>query len=253
MLEDISLQLYIILFFVALFAGFIDSIAGGGGIITIPALLLAGIPPHQALGVNKLQSCFGSFSAALHFYRNGYLSLKDNIISIICVFICATFGTLLINVLKADFLARIIPFLLIIFAIYFLLSPKISEEQRVVRYGSFVLYLVLGLIGFYDGFFGPGTGSFLILALIGLGGYGLKSALARAKLFNFTSNIASMLVFALGGKILFLLGFVMGIGQFIGANIGSKLAIRYGIKIIKPLIVVVSLLICAKLLYNQYF
>lgn len=252
-LDDIGLQLYIILFCVALFAGFIDSIAGGGGMITIPALLLVGIPPHQALGVNKLQSCFGSFSATLHFYKKGYLSLKNNMIPIFCVFICATCGTLLISVLKTDFLAKCIPFLLMLFAIYFLFSPRISEEQGIVRYGIVVLYLTLGIIGFYDGFFGPGTGSFLMLALIGLGGYGLKNALAHAKLFNFTSNLASMLVFALGGQILWTLGFIMGIGQFIGANIGSKLALRYGIKIIKPLVVSVSLIICAKLLYNQYF
>ncbi len=252
-LEDIGLQLYIVLFCAAFVAGFIDSIAGGGGMITIPALLLAGIPPHQALGVNKLQSCFGSFSATLHFYKKKHLTIKDNIVPIFCVFLCAICGTLLIRILNTDFLAKCIPFLLIIFAFYFLFSPKISEDQRAVRYGHTLLYAVLGCIGFYDGFFGPGTGSFLMLALIGLGGYGLKTALAHAKLFNFTSNVASMLVFALGGHILWLLGFIMGIGQFIGANIGSRLALRYGIKIIKPLVVCVSLIICIKLLYNQYF
>lgn len=253
MLEDIGLQIHIVLFCVALFAGFVDSIAGGGGMITIPALLLAGIPPHQTLGVNKLQSCFGSFSATLHFYRHGYLSLRENLIPISCIFLCATFGTFLISVLNTAFLAKCIPFLLILFAFYFLFSPKISEEQRAVRYGRAVLYFILGGIGFYDGFFGPGTGSFLMLALISVGGYGLKHALAHAKLFNFTSNIASMLVFTLSAQIMWKLGIVMGIGQFIGANIGSKLALRYGIKIIRPLVVAVSLLICAKLLYNQYF
>lgn len=252
MFEDIGTQLYIMLFLAAFVAGFIDSIAGGGGMITIPALWLAGIPPHQALGVNKLQSCFGSFSATLHFYRKGHISLKDNIIPIICVFLCATAGTLLVRVLDTAFLERCIPFLLIIFALYFLFSPKISEEQRAVRYGYGTLCFILGCIGAYDGFFGPGTGSFFILALISLAGYGIKSALAHAKLFNFTSNVASMLMFAIGGQILWVLGFIMGVGQFIGAHIGSRLALRYGIKIIKPLVVIVSVAVCVKLLYNQY-
>lgn len=253
MLEDLSLNLYIILFCVAFCAGFIDSIAGGGGMITIPALLLAGCPPHQAMGVNKLQSCFGSFSATLHFYKKGHIDIKDNIVPIFCVFVCAIGGALLVHFLDARFLSKCIPFLLIIFAFYFLFSPKITEEQSHVRYTHALLYFVLGVIGFYDGFFGPGTGSFLMLALIMLGGYGLKNALAHAKLFNFISNIAAMLVFAVGGQILWLLGFFMGVGQFIGANIGSRLALRYGIKIIKPLVVCVSLAVCAKLLYNEYF
>lgn len=253
MFEDISMQMYIFLFCAAFVAGFIDSIAGGGGMITIPALFLAGIPPHVALGTNKLQACFGSFSAALHFYKKGHIDIKENLIPILCVFVCAVGGTLLVRVLKADFLAKCIPFLLIIFAFYFLFSPKITEEQRAKSCHTALLFFVLSCIGFYDGFFGPGTGSFLMLALIMLGGYGLKQALAHAKLFNFTSNLASMLVFAFGGQILYFLAFLMGAGQFIGANLGSRLALRYGIKIIKPLVVCVSLAVCAKLLYNEYF
>lgn len=253
MLVDLNMDMYIILFCAAFFAGFIDSIAGGGGMITIPILFLVGIPPHQALGVNKLQSCFGSFSATMHFYKKGYINIKDNIIPIICVFICATGGTLLVHFLETKFLAKCIPLLLIIFAIYFLFSPKITEEQSSARCSLALLYFVLGIIGFYDGFFGPGTGSFLMFALIMLGGYGLKGALAHAKLFNFTSNFASMFIFAIGGQILWLLGFIMGIGQFIGANLGSRLALRYGIKIIKPIVVCVSLIVCIKLIYNEYY
>ncbi len=250
---DINLETYLLLFCVAFIAGFIDSIAGGGGMITIPALLLSGIPPHQALGVNKLQSCFGSFSATRHFYKKGHLKIRENVIYIICVFICAIIGTLLVNVFDTNFLSKFIPFLLIAFAFYFLLSPKISEENRNTHYAKWILFLVLGCIGFYDGFFGPGTGSFLMLALIGIGGYGIKTALANAKLYNFTSNLASMLIFALNGHIIWILGFVMGIGQFVGANIGSRIALKYGIKIIKPLVVIISLIVCVKLLYNQYY
>ncbi len=252
MIFDINFTLLCLLFVVAFIAGFVDSIAGGGGMITISALLLIGIPSHQALGTNKLQSCFGSFSATLHFYNNGLLKLKENIIAVICVFMCAILGAKIVNSFSTDFLAKCIPFLLIAFALYFLFSPKINEESKYTRVGKMTLCFVLGGIGFYDGFFGPGTGSFLMFALIALGGLGIKEALAQAKLFNFTSNFASLLVFALGGQVLWLLGFIMGIGQFIGANIGSRVALRYGIKIIKPLVVTVSLIVCVKLLYNEY-
>lgn len=250
---DLSFEIYVMLFFVAGVAGFVDSIAGGGGIITIPALFMSGLPPHIALGTNKLQGTFGSFSASLHFYKKGVLSLRENAAFIVCVFILATCGTLLINVFNSDFLAKCIPFLLIIFAIYFLFSPKIKEQDSKARVNNAILCVILGVIGFYDGFFGPGTGSFLMAALILLGGFGVTQSLSRAKILNFTSNIASLLVFSFFGNILWILGIVMGLGQFIGANLGAKLALKHGIKIIKPLIVIMSIAISARLLFKEYF
>ncbi|RDU71973.1 hypothetical protein CQA66_05795 [Helicobacter aurati] len=246
---DISIGLLLLLVLTAFIAGVIDSIAGGGGMITIPALWLAGIPPHIALGTNKLQGCFGSFSATLHFYKKGYITLKHNKYFIVSVFVFAMFGTLLVRFFDANFLSKCIPFLLIAFAFYFLFSPRISNQERQPRITKFLLGIVLGGIGFYDGFFGPGTGSFFMLAMILLGGLNITNALAQAKLYNFISNIASLLVFALGGQVLWLLGIAMGIGQFLGANIGSRIAIRYGITIIKPLVVIVSLTMCVKLLF----
>ncbi|MWV61229.1 TSUP family transporter [Helicobacter saguini] len=250
---DLTLDIYLILFCTAFVAGFVDSIAGGGGIITIPALFLAGIPPHIALGTNKLQGTFGSFSASLHFYRMGVLDLRANAPFIVCVFALAACGTLLINVFDSTILAKFIPFLLIIFAIYFLFSPKIKEQDSKTRIPNALLAAILGIIGFYDGFFGPGTGSFLMAALILLGGFGVTQSLARAKILNFTSNIASLLIFSIFGNILWILGLVMGVGQFIGAYFGAKLASKHGIKIIKPLIVIMSIAISARLLYREYF
>ncbi|STQ87173.1 hypothetical protein LS73_001055 [Helicobacter muridarum] len=246
---DISIDTLGILVLVAFVAGLIDSIAGGGGMITIPSLWLAGIPPHIALGTNKLQSCFGSFSAALHFYKKGFLNLKNNLAFVISVFIFASLGALLVRAFDAEFLSKCIPFLLIIFAFYFLFSPKVSNQESKPRSNRFLLGIVFGIIGFYDGFFGPGTGSFFMLAGILLGGFNITSSLAHAKLYNFISNFASLLIFALGGQVLWILGITMGVGQFLGANIGSRLAIRYGVKIIKPLVVIVSLVMCVKLLF----
>lgn len=245
---ELEISILLLLGFAALVAGFVDSIAGGGGMITIPALYLAGIPPHEALGTNKFGAVFGSFSATLHFYKNGYLDLKKCGIFIASAFVFSVSGTLLVQVINADFLRKCIPFLLIFFALYFLFSKKVREEASNARFGKVALAFVIGGIGFYDGFFGPGTGSFLMMSLISLGGFGIKDALAQAKLYNFTTNIASVLVFAMFGHILFTIGIVMALGQFIGANLGAKMALRYGIKIIKPLVVAVCIVMCVKLL-----
>lgn len=246
---DININTLLILSAVALVAGFVDSIAGGGGMITIPALMLAGIPSHEALGTNKFQAVFGSFSATLHFLRKGHLDLKKCALFVGFAFVFALGGTLAVQIISADFLRKAIPFLLMFFALYFLFSPKVSEESSKARLSRIALAFVIGAIGFYDGFFGPGTGSFLMIALISLGGFGIKDALAQAKLYNFATNLASVLVFLAFGHILFAVGAAMAVGQFIGGYLGAKTALKYGIKIIKPLVVIISLTMCVKLLF----
>ncbi len=237
----------------ALIAGFIDAIAGGGGLITLPALLAAGLTPAQALGTNKLQSSFGSFSATWYFARRGHIDFSQMRLAIILTFIGSALGSLLVQRLDASALSRVIPFLLIGFALYFLLSPKIGEQDchRRISIPAFALTIGLG-IGFYDGFFGPGTGSFFALGFVALAGFNLAKATAHSKLLNFTSNLASLLFFALGGKIVWVVGFSMALGQLVGARLGSKLVIHQGGKLIRPLIVIMSLLMCGKLLYQQY-
>ncbi|TLD97762.1 hypothetical protein LS71_003245 [Helicobacter jaachi] len=249
---DIGAGAMVFLACAAFVAGFIDSIAGGGGMITIPALLFVGIPPLHALGTNKLQSTFGSFSASVTFYKRGYITLRAHLPYVIVVFASSILGTLCVQAFSADFLRKGIPFLLIIFACYFLFSPKVSERASHALIGSFALGCVLGGIGFYDGFFGPGTGSFFMLAMMVLGGFGLLEALAYAKLFNFATNLASVIMFAYGGKILWGVGLTMAFGQFVGAHLGSRVAMGYGVRVIKPLVVCVSLAACAYLLCKEY-
>ncbi|MGX3010180.1 TSUP family transporter [Helicobacter sp. 23-1044] len=246
---DLNLTTILILSVVALVAGFVDSIAGGGGMITIPALMFAGIPPHEALGTNKFQAVFGSFSATLHFWRKGYLQWRKCALFATFAFVFALGGTLAVQVINADILRKAIPFLLMFFALYFLFSPKVSEESSKARIGKIALAFIVGGIGFYDGFFGPGTGSFLMIALISLGGFGIKDALAQAKLYNFATNFASVLAFAVFGHIIFAVGIAMAVGQIIGGYLGAKMALKYGIKIIKPLVVAVSFAMCVKLLF----
>ena len=251
---DISIWTICALVVAAFVAGCVDAIAGGGGMITIPALLMAGIPPLEALGTNKFQSSFGSFGASVHFYRKGHIELKKHLPFVIVVFCASMLGSLCVQSFESDFLRKCIPFLLMIFALYFLFSPKVTQDsQSPALIGAIPLGFVLGGIGFYDGFFGPGTGSFFMLALIMLGGFSLLQSLAHTKLFNFATNLASVIVFAFGGKILWIVGLCMALGQFVGANLGSALATTYGARIIKPLVVIVSLCACANLLYKEYF
>lgn len=245
---DLTLTTILLLMAAAFIGGFIDSIAGGG-MLTLPALMLAGIPAHEALGTNKFQGVFGTFSAVLQFYKKGHLDLKKCALFAGFAFVFALGGTIAVQIISADFLRKAIPFLMIFFALYFLFSPKVSEESSKARIGKVALAFVIGAIGFYDGFFGPGTGSFLMIALISLGGFGIKDALAQAKLYNFATNLASVLVFLAFGHIIFAVGISMAVGQFIGANLGAKTALKYGIKVIKPLVVLISLAMCIKLIF----
>jgi len=253
MIMELEISTLILLGFCGIAAGFIDSIAGGGGLLTVPALLSIGISPAQALATNKLQSSFGSFSASFYFLRRGYIDLKLIRNGIIFTFIGSALGTLLVQQIDPSALKQAIPFMLIGFALYFMFSPRTGEEDRQQRINFSLFSLLVGLgVGFYDGFFGPGTGSFFAIAFVVLAGFNLSKATAYSKLLNFTSNIASLIFFMLGGKILWQVGIIMGVGQFIGARLGSKMVISNGSKIIRPLLVTMSLVMSARLLWQHY-
>lgn len=246
---ELELSILLFLLAVAFVAGFVDSIAGGGGILTIPALLSVGIPPTFALGTNKLQASFGSCAATFYYARRGLLRFRP--LPMLLVFCASGAGSLCVQLVGNALLAKVVPFLLIAFGFYFLFSPNISASENAAQRHGWLL-LALGCIGFYDGFFGPGTGSFFLLALLLLGAHNMIGALAHAKLYNFCTNIASILFFAMLGNVLWSVGFVMALGQFAGGYLGSKVALAYGAKIIKPLIVTVSLFASLKLLLEQY-
>ncbi|MFM2044271.1 MAG: hypothetical protein RLY86_2847 [Pseudomonadota bacterium] len=232
----------------ALVAGFIDAIAGGGGLITIPALLTAGIPPAQALATNKLQGTFGSGMATLTFWRAGLIDLRAMVVPVICTALGAACGTALVQVLKPGFLEAVIPVLLVGIALYFLLSPKAGDmpARQIVSLNVFALTVGFG-VGFYDGFFGPGTGSFFAIGFVALLGLPIRQATANTKLLNFTSNVVSLGVFAIGGDILWLVGLCMAAGQALGAWAGSNAAIRFGAGLVRPLLVVMCLALTIRL------
>lgn len=247
---DLSIYAYLLLFGAALLAGFVDSIAGGGGIVTIPALLAVGVPPHMSLGTNKLQASFGSFTAALNYRRGGLVRGRNLIQGILCTALGAALGTLAIQAIAAGTLERAIPFLLVVIFVYMLFNPKLGSQHQPQRLQPRRFYLIFGLaIGFYDGFFGPGTGSFWTLAFVLCLGLDLKQATGHTKVLNFTSNIVSLIAFLLGGNVLFRAGLLMGVGQMIGAYIGSHLVLKRGTRFVRIFFLTVVALTIAKLLW----
>lgn len=251
---SISYELLALLFAVALLAGFIDSIAGGGGLLTVPALLAVGIAPQAALATNKLQSCGGSFSASLYFIRRRMVNLSDIKLSILFAFVGSALGTLLVLHIQADFLRILLPILTISVGLYFLFCPKIGEDDRKRRLSETQFAILAAMvIGFYDGFFGPGAGSFYALAYVTLAGFSLTKATAHTKVLNFTSNIAGLLFFIFSGQVIWVVGLVMLVGQVIGARIGARMVISKGKKLIRPMLIIVSTVMSIKLIWENFF
>ena len=237
---------------VAVLTGFIDAIAGGGGLIMMPALLSAGVPPINALATNKLQSMFGTSVACFNFARKGLVDWRTNWLTTALVFAGASVGVIVVQTIDTKALSLIIPLLLMGVALYVLVSPRMSDEDAHQRVSARGYAPVGAAIGAYDGFFGPGTGSFFTTTLVALRGHGLTRATALTKLFNLTSNIASVLFFALGGKMLWLLGLCMAAGAMLGGWIGSHTAMRFGAQVIRPLLVILSLGLTARLVWNYF-
>lgn len=236
----------------AVLTGFIDAVAGGGGLIMLPALLFSGVSPIQALATNKLQSVFGTAVATRNYARAGFVNWRDYKLAMALVFVGATAGVLVVQAIDTRILGLTIPLLLVAVAIYVLVSPRMTDEDAHQRVSERGYSPVGGLIGFYDGFFGPGTGTFFTTSLVALRGYGLTRATAVTKLLNFTSNVASVLFFALGGKMVWLLGLCMAAGAMLGGWLGSHSAIRFGARLIRPLLVVISLGLTARLLWGYF-
>ncbi len=242
----------LLLFATATVAGLIDAIAGGGGLITIPVLLGIGLPPQLALGTNKLQATCGSGSAMLHFIRSGAVKLRECLAGIIWTFIGSALGVGTVQLLDPSLLRTVLPWLLGAIAVYTLLSPRLGNEDIRARMASGPFYLLFGLtLGFYDGFLGPGTGSFWAVAFVVLMGYSLQRATAYTKVMNFTSNIAALLFFLLAGQVRFSEGLVMGAGQFIGARVGARLVTSRGSAFIRPIFIVMVVALLIKLIIQN--
>ena len=242
-----------ILFCSSLLGGFVDSIAGGGGIITVPALLAVGVPPHLALGTNKVQSSFGAITAAFNYWRGGYIDFKKVSAGILWTAIGAVAGSLSVQSLSADFLVKAIPFLLTALFLYSLFNKSMGEGASKPKIKESLYYVIFGLaIGFYDGFFGPGTGSFWTIAFASLLGFNLIKATAHTKVMNATSNVVSVVAFLISGNVILQAGLVMGAAQVIGALLGSKVVMKSGTKFVRIFFLIVVAITIFKLFWQQY-
>ncbi|MFT4012454.1 MAG: TSUP family transporter [Paracoccus sp. (in: a-proteobacteria)] len=238
---DLSLHLVLMLVGAAFAAGFVDAIAGGGGLITVPALMLAGVPPAQALATNKVQGTFGAATAAWSYARRGLVDPRRQIGAGAMAFAGGLIGALCVSAVPTDLLRHLLPVLLIGIALFFALKPGLGDLDRTERVTPVVFAATfVPLIGFYDGLLGPGTGAFLMLGFVMLAGYGVLKATAHTKFLNLASNLGGLVAFAAVGKPLWLLGALMAVAQIAGASLGSRLAMRIGARVIKPLLVVTS-------------
>ena len=242
-----------VLFGTGLVAGFVDSIAGGGGLITLPVLLNLGLSPQEALGTNKLQATFGSGSAAWHYAEAKTVALSDCGRGFALTVAGAALGALAVQQVAPDFLRRAIPILLVAVALYMLLKPQLGAADIRPRMNRVWFDVTFGLlIGFYDGFFGPGTGTFWTMAFVLGLGFNLTRATGYTKVMNFGSNLSSLVFFICGGRVEFVAGLTMGIGQLLGARIGSRMVIERGTRFIRPVFIGVVLALTLKLLYDAY-
>ena len=249
---EVTLDVLTLLLFAAFFAGFIDAIAGGGGLISLPALLLAGAGPIEALSTNKVQGSFGAAAAALYYARAGQVDLKAQRVPALVALCAGLAGALLAMQMPTETLRVIIPVILIGVALFFALNRGLSDEDKTqrIRPALFTAFFV-PLIGTYDGLIGPGAGSFYMIGLVTLAGYGVLKATAHTKFLNFSSNIGGLIVFAFFGATWWLTGLAMGVAQVAGATLGAKVAVRVGVGVIRPLLVITSVALALRVFVDM--
>lgn len=238
----------------AFFAGLLDSMAGGGGLISLPATLVVGIPPHLALGTGKFMAAIGTTASFITYARSGVMVWKLVGIGVGFSFLGSIAGAKTALYLDNAVLGKVILFLLPIAAALTFIPVKGKESDR--KPGKFLLYVVTpllcGSIGFYDGFFGPGTGSFMLLALHLLLGLHLVAASGTAKAFNLASNVSGLVVFFINGKIYYYAAIPMAIANVAGNILGSKLALRRGPALIRKMLLISLALLFATLIWRYY-
>ena len=250
-----SITTIIILCIVGFAAASLDSIAGGGGILTVPALMAAGLPPHLTLGTNKFSATNASFTSTLTFLKSKKIHLPLIKYILPFSFLGAALGVNTVLKINEKYLQIIILVLLVFVALNTLFNKDVGTEnefQGLTR-KTIILGCIVGFsVGFYDGFFGPGTGSILLYAFIRIFKFDFTIGTANARILNFTSNVTSLILFAYYGRIVYAVGIPMALSMIFGAYLGTKTAIKHGGKIIKPIFVTMSLGIVVKLLIDTF-
>lgn len=243
----------VFLIFAGFISAFVDSIAGGGGIISLPSFLITGLSPHFALGTNKFSSTASSLTSSLKYAQSDKVNFGLLKFLVPFTLIGAAFGANTVLSIDQRFLSIMVLVLVIGVGLYSLFSKQIGRENHFR--GITKINLCLGIIlafglGFYDGFFGPGTGSFLMFGLILIYGFDFVQASGNARVLNFASNIAALITFALHHQVNYMIGFPVMIAMIFGARLGTNMALNKGIKIVKPIFVAMSLAVAIKMLLS---
>ncbi|MEO4054992.1 TSUP family transporter [Solibacillus sp. CAU 1738] len=251
---DLDLSIILLLFFFGFLAAFIDSVVGGGGLISLPALMFTGLSPSAAVATNKLAGTMGSMTSTITFYRSGKLDIKSVYKWFPLAFIGSMIGAWVVHLMNPEILKPLMLVMLAAVAVYTIFRKdwgSISTYKKLSK-GKFIAFLfVIFAIGFYDGFLGPGTGSFLIFAFLMIGFDFLKAA-GNAKFLNFGSNIGALLMFMTLGQINYAYGLIMGVAQILGAICGSKYAIKRGSGYVRVLFITVTVVLLAKNAYDYF-
>ncbi len=240
---DITLHTFLIVCPLVFLASFVDSIAGGGGLISLPAYLIAGLPPHYAIATNKLSSSIGTVIATVRYCKNKLVDWGIGIPSIILALIGSTLGANLALLVDEKILKIILIIILPIVGFYVLINKDFTKKVQAEPLPRKKVYLIACtasfLIGAYDGFYGPGTGTFLILIYTGLARMDIGVASGNTKLVNLASNVAALVTFLFNGKIIFILGLTAAVFSVAGSYLGSGLVLKNGFKVVRPIILVV--------------
>lgn len=256
-MELLEPSMLLVLALVAFIAGFIDAVAGGGGMLTVPALLSIGLPPHIALGTNKVAASFASSTAAYTYYKKRLFKPRCWGRAFVCTLIGATLGTLFVDAISTQWLEKILPLVILAAAIYTIWHKTPNANQDVMPKPCPTLnkkqYTQGLILGFYDGVAGPGTGAFWTVSSMALYRLNILLASGLAKAMNFTSNFTSLITFAVLGHIDWVLGLTMGLCLMAGAYVGAHSAIRFGARFIRPVFVCVVSVLAVKLAYEAWF
>ena len=240
----------------ALFAGWVDAVVGGGGLVQLPAMLLIpGITPVQALATNKLGSIFGTATSSITYYRRAKPDMRTATIMAVIALIGSFVGAFVATILPASVFKPIIVLALIGVALFTAFKPAMGAKAMLRFHGKKHILSATALgavIGFYDGMIGPGTGTFLVISLVGLIGYDFLQASAKAKIVNFATNLGALLLFVPHGSVLWMLGIVIGIANMLGSYTGSRMAISRGTKFIRIVFLVVVAALIIKLSFDVW-
>lgn len=252
---DIDLHILFILIIAGFIAAFIDSVVGGGGLIGLPVLMSLGLSPAASVATNKLAGMVGSLTSTITFYRSGKLDLKAGLKYFPLTFFGGLLGAYSVHLMNPELLKPLMLIMLALVLIYTIFKKDWGSIETLTVHSNkqiLIFVSVLFLIGYYDGFLGPGTGSFLIFAFLTMGHDFLKAA-GNAKLLNFGSNLAALIMFAFLGQINFAYGIPMAIAQVFGAIAGSRFAIRQGSGYVRILFIVVTVVLLVKNTYDYFF